>query len=498
MQNMISRRNAVLKALLLAGTVFVWALLLFSKHLAPKALTSEQASPSQVGSWTSPVDIGVVGINAVLLHTGKVLLWYYPSSPATHSPAVLYDPVTGTTTDVTPSFEGNIFCSGVSVLPDGRVLVSGGMATPHPGPDAGTFSTTIFDPSTNMWSQGNPMNYARWYPSNVELPDGTTLTLSGYNETATKLQRVMEAYSPTTGVWTSLPSSANMPPDSDFYPRMVVLPNGKIFKAAVATDTRIFDPATNTWSFVANLNFGPRVEGGVVLLPGGQKVFTAGGGTTSLGAGTATAEIIDFSSSTPTWAYTGSMTYGRKHENLVLLADGTVLAVGGGATGKYAAPVRQAELYNPATGAWTVMASQSAQRTYHSTALLLPDGRVLSAGSDSGSQSTTIEIFSPPYLFQGAAPVISSAPTSLGYGAEFTITTPDAASITRVALIRPGATTHANDFDQRYVDLNFTVGSGKLNARAPASANNAPPGYYMLVIVNSSGVPSVMPFLQLQ
>ena len=144
------------------------------------------------------------------------------------------------------------------------------------------------------------------------------------------------------------------------------------------------------------------------------------------------------------------------------------------------------------------MSPQTVQRTYHSTAVLLPDGRVISSGSDNhASTDITYEIYSPPYLFKGARPVIQSPPTSLTYGAKFNITTADASSITRVALVRPGATTHADDFDQRYVDLAFTVGAKGVQATAPANGNQAPPGFYMLVIVNSSGVPSVMPFLQL-
>ena len=146
------------------------------------------------------------------------------------------------------------------------------------------------------------------------------------------------------------------------------------------------------------------------------------------------------------------------------------------------------------------MATEPSPRTYHSTALLLPDGTVFAGGSDDPANRTVdlqYEIFSPPYLFKGARPTITAAPTALTYNQQFTITTPDAASITRVAMIRPSAVTHDNDFDQRYVDLAFTVGSGQITATAPLNANNAPQGYYMLVIVNSSGVPSVMPFLQI-
>jgi hypothetical protein len=144
------------------------------------------------------------------------------------------------------------------------------------------------------------------------------------------------------------------------------------------------------------------------------------------------------------------------------------------------------------------MAAQTIQRTYHSTAVLLPDGRVVSAGSDNGAPTqVTYEIYSPPYLFNGPQPVISAAPTSITYGSQFSITTANASTIASMALVHPGATTHADDFDQRYVNLTFTVGNGTLTATAPANGNLAPPGYYMLVIVNTSGVPSVMPFLQL-
>ena len=137
-------------------------------------------------------------------------------------------------------------------------------------------------------------------------------------------------------------------------------------------------------------------------------------------------------------------------------------------------------------------------RTYHSTAGLLPDGRVLSAGADTklaGQQS--YEIYSPPYLFNGPRPVITSAPTNVTYGQAFNIVTPDAASITRVAMIKATATTHANNMDQRYVDLAFTIGDGQVQTKSPASGKMAPPGYYLLVILNSNGVPSVMPFVQI-
>jgi len=292
-----------------------------------------------------------------------------------------------------------------------------------------------------------------------------------------------------------LPASANIPVTFDLYPRMVVLPSGKLFNAGPQPDTWMFDPSSKSWSLLANMNAPYRSGEGMVLLPGLGKVLVAGGQAS--GGGLRTAEIINLSSANPKWVYTGSMSYGRHDVNLVLLPDGTVLAVGGAQGARaYRKPVKHPELYNPATERWTVMAAQKAQRGYHSTALLLPDARIISAGSDSGPLATTIEIYSPPYLFKGRRPVVSSAPDSLAYRQSFSITTPDSSSIAKVALIRADVTTHANHFEHRYVGLAFRAGSDQLTASAPASSTEAPPGYYMLFIVNSLGVPSVAKVLR--
>jgi hypothetical protein len=145
-------------------------------------------------------------------------------------------------------------------------------------------------------------------------------------------------------------------------------------------------------------------------------------------------------------------------------------------------------MWDPATEQFTRMAGYQRYRGYHSTALLLPDGRVLSAGGDNEPNA---EIYSPPYLFKGARPTISSAPTSVGFGQTFFVGTAESASITNVHWIRLGSVTHANNMDQRINRLGFTQASGGLNITAPSDANLSPPGYYMLFLLNSSGVPSV-------
>lgn len=490
---------------LCAGSTCVWG----QAKLPAKA--PSLPSSTSLGQWAAPVKFCagypcVVGANAAVLNTGKVLYYYYPGTNTKNSQARLLDPVTGTVTDVSLPVAGDIFCSGLSILPNGKVLVTGGVLEgPHSSHinDHGTYSAMLFDPSVSTWTVGQDMNYARWYPSSVEITDGSLLELSGADETGAVVQKALESYKYTLGSWTVLPSSANLPKDVvQTYPRLSLMPSGKVFLSAPAARSYQFDPSTNAWSFVAATNFGYRYFAPHVLLPGQRKVMVAGGSLTHEnggGAATNTAEVIDLSVAKPAWSYSGAMTYARYNENLVLLADGTVLAVGGGGGGgQYTNPVLTPESYDPNTGQWTVLAPQAIQRTYHSTAVLLPDGRVISAGSDNGNlNELTYEIFSPPYLFNGTRPAIQSAPTSVTYNSKFKITTTDASTITRVALVRPSATTHADDFDQRYVDLPFTLGSGTITATTPANGSQAPPGYYMLVIVNSNGIPSVMPFLRL-
>jgi hypothetical protein len=479
--------------------------------------TQRSAAPSQaapnlaatMGSWAAPVQLcatdGVclIGGNAAVMPNGQVLLFYYPPQGGTNSNAELLNPTTGVQTDVTLPFARDIFCGALSLMPNGQLLVTGGNLEGSSLSHAGTFFTTIFSGVTSTWSSGTDLNYARWYPTTVELPSGLMMEMSGYDQTARVLQKEMETYNYVNNTWTVLPASADMPTSTlhiTAYPRVVVLPTGNVFLAAPDAQSWLFNTAANTWATSAVNNYGGRFYAPHVLLPGMEKVMVSGGANYEgppPGTATNTNEVIDFSQSTPSWSYTAPMTYARLNHNLVLLADGTVLAVGGGGgNGAYHSPVLTPELYNPVTNTWTVMAPQTVPRYYHSTAILLPDGRVLSAGAnDLGSMQETYEIFSPPYLFAGARPTISALPGAVQYGNNFTITTPDAATITRVALVRPGATTHADNYDQRYVDLTFTIGSGQITATAPASANYAPPGYYMLVIVNSSGVPSVMRFM---
>jgi hypothetical protein len=192
------------------------------------------------------------------------------------------------------------------------------------------------------------------------------------------------------------------------------------------------------------------------------------------------------------------MSIARRQFNLTLLPDGKGLASGGsGGFGfdNQNSPVYAAEMWDPATGKWSTMDSITVYRGYHSTALLLPDGRVLSAGGEQTGASA--EIYSPPYLFKGARPSITSAPSSVKYGQVFQVATPDAANISQVTWIRLSSVTHSFNQNQRLNHLQFAQTTGGLNITAPANANLAPPGHYMLFLVNGNGVPSVARIVQI-
>lgn len=470
--------------------------LLLATQLGVISTTPSRADPALEGEWSAPFDLGVVGIHSALLPTGKVLLFAYPDT-GTGSPARVFDPATGTTTDVSITMDRDVFCAGHSLLPDGRLFVTGGHI-PGTAFGIGAPQTDFFASTTQTWTPGPLLNQARWYPTNVPLANGRTLIFGGDVDLSTSATTV-ESYDPVSNTLTTLPSSANR--DLNLYPRMHLLTGGTIAWVNHAK-TRTFDPATNRWSRpVASLNFGSRGDTlSSVALPGLDEILVIGGANNPSGT-TATTEIIDFSNPSPQWRYSGPMNFARENGNAVMLPDGTVLMVGGGLGPKnYQNPVLFAELFDPVTETWTVMDAQAIPRMYHSTAVLLPDGRVLSAGQDHGtpvSNQRTGEIFSPPYLFKGPRPTITSAPPSVGYGQPFSVTTPDASSITRVALIAPGSVTHAIDNGQRYVELPFSVSGTTLNLTSPPDGNQAPPGAYMLFIVNASGVPSVATWVQI-
>ncbi len=212
---------------------------------------------------------------------------------------------------------------------------------------------------------------------------------------------------------------------------------------------------------------------------------------------TATAETIDLNATTPAWKFTASMHFPRRQHNAVILPDGKVFIVGGSKAGGFVFNVTGAAHRNVAPGHGTIYrdGQHRCLSWLYSTALLLADGRVLSAGGNVGGPNA--QLFSPPYLFAGSRPSITSAPTSAGYGQTVFVGTPNASSITKVTLLREASVTDTNSMSQSFQSLSFTTTSTGLNVTLPANANIAPPGYYLLFILNGSGVPSVASIIQM-
>jgi hypothetical protein len=393
----------------------------------------------------------------------------------------IWDPATGTDINAA-SLSFRLFCSGHSFLPNGDLLVTSGHVTDY----VGYKNAYIYHAFTNTWKTSLPlMNAGRWYPTNTTLPNGDVLVTSGQIDTTVGNNPLPQVWQQDVSTWRNLTSAQLKLP---LYPMMFVAPNGKVFNAGPTQLTRYLDTSgTGAWTTVGNSNFGYRSYGSAAMYDYG-KILLLGGGDPP----TATAEIINLNSGTPTWSYTAPMTVARRQQNATILADGTVLVTGGSSGSGFDnnnAPVYKSELWNPDTGSWTTLASIGIYRGYHSMALLLPDGRVLSGGGNVGGPS--VEIFSPPYLFKGTRPTIDSAPAEIAYGSTFSITSAAASSIAKVHLIKLSSVTHSFNFDQRIARLQFSLGPGVVNAVAPANPNLAPPGYYMLFILNSAGVPSV-------
>ena len=432
-----------------------------------------------VGEWGPIRNWPTQGKHLILLPTNKVLAF------PTGNSAYLWDLATDTFT-AKPATFGDIHCAGHVTLADGSALVVGGVDV---SPFVGIKVNARFDPATESWTELAPMKYARWYPTATTLGDGRVLAASGTDETKSKV-RIPEVYDPVTNTWTELTNAGNT---QSLYPFMYQLPNGKVYAAAPKGATEYLDVngagawtsgPTSGWD---NLSGGCCSESGAMYATG--KIIRAGGGDPAH----ARTGVIDMTAATPQWREVESMAFPRRRHNMVVLADGSVMAVGGTrASDDVTQAVLEGEIWSPETEQWDTVAAMSVPRMYHSAALLLPDGRVVAAGGDNPSSQAklTAQIYSPPYLFKGPRPAIASAPTSATYGSTFTVVT-DSTAITTVALIRPGAPTHAIDMNQRYVPLSFTKSGTELTVNAPANGNIAPPGAYMLVVENEQGVPSV-------
>lgn len=441
------------------------------------------------GEWTSVNKLPFFPVHIAVLPTGKVIFWPGDGGVSGNDPR-LWDPA-NPNQNVTPLAKPGFdtFCTGHTFLADGRLFVAGG----HVSTNEGRLNASAYNPFTNTWDNFPDMNAGRWYPTTTVLGNGDVLVVSGSIDNVVGVNKLPQVFQVASNAWRDL---TNAQLSQHLYPMMMLAPNGRVFSPGPERQTRSLDTSgTGAWSVVAARGGGfgvfRRYGSAVMYAPG--KILTMGGGDPP----TNSAEVIDLNQPSPSWRVVASMTHARRQLNTLLLPDGKVLVTGGtsgpGFNDKNN-PVFAAELWDPDSETWSVMDSASVPRLYHSATVLLPDGRVLSTG---GNGYPDTEIYSPPYLFKGARPAITSAPASAGYGQSFFVETPDAAAITKVRMIRLSSTTHAFNMGQHPAEPSFSQAAGGINVTAPSNGNLAPPGHYLLFVLNGSGVPSVGKIIQL-
>ena len=452
--------------------------------------TTAGAIESVQGQWGPVQNWPLVAVHSIQLYTGEILMfdaWEIPARPR------LWNPVTNVFTDV--PVPAGIFCSGHSVLPDGKVVVVGG----HQTGEVGIKDAFLFDPATRAFTRLPYMSSARWYPSSTKLADGRVAVISG-NITANSWADTPEIFDPTTNTFSQLTGVSTAAQHEEEYPLSFLLPSGKVFTIISSTgNARLLDVAAKTWTSLPATSV---FSGSAVQYRPGKILTTGGGNVTASGPASQRAEVIDTNVASPTWRSVNSMATPRYMHNLTMLADGTVFAVGGSDVADQSVITGNTtpEIWDPTTEAFTKVAPHHDKRMYHSTSMLLPDGRVLVAGGGRLAPAidySTAEIYSPAYLFKGARPTITSAPASAGYGAPLSITSPDAGSISAVNMVDLGSVTHTLDMDQHFVPLSFTVSGSTVTATTPAGGGTAPPGYYMIFLVNGAGVPSVAKIIKI-
>jgi hypothetical protein len=477
------------------------------------------AQPAAEGQWSPVFKTPNVMIHASLLPSGKVVFWSRREAgenldPQDCTPRI-WDPEKGTGQDAfseTPKPGFNLFCSGHTLLADGRVFAVGG----HISDFHGSQHATIYDPKANTWTRVDDTKGGRWYPTAVTLPDGGVLVSFGANEHGI-LNETQQVWK--DGRWRDI-VDFKAPP---LYPRMHVVKDGRVFMSGPLALTQFLNTSgAGNWTFLAPGDFskssrknGERQYAPSVMYDVG-KIAYIGGGLGENGEPTNAVETLDLNSLGPVWRPTDPMQFKRRQHNATLLPDGTVL-VTGGTQGKGfnnltpGQPIRSAELWDPKTGHWKKLARASVDRCYHSVAVLLPDATVLSAGggeyrpisgvdmeNDPKDSHKDAQIFSPPYLFRGGArPDITSAPKEVTYGQTFTVGTSHPDQVGQVNWVRLSSVTHSFNMNQRINFLAFTAKMDAVSVTAPASAELCPPGHYMLFVIDKDGIPSVANIVQI-
>jgi Galactose oxidase-like, Early set domain/Divergent InlB B-repeat domain/PKD domain len=504
--------------------VFIALALPALTHLSVLAQTCPNNVPHITGTWTVlPYQMPINPISANLLPNGKVLIVAGSENDASNNSegaesyrAAVWDPSgTNESSISVQNLTYDVFCSGTAALFDGRSLIVGGTSDYS---FTGENRASIFNPATSQYVQSQNMVDGRWYATATALADGRIMAMSGLTQSG-GTSRTIEIYDlQRAGTGWNPPISVPFTPP--LYPRLDLLPGGRVFYTGHGSGTSnanawIFDPATGGWAQSATTNIN-RSYGSSVLLPllppnYVPRVMNFGGGSPA----TSSTDIIDLSAATPSYTAGPNMSTRRIQMNAVMLPNGKVLAEGGSVNNEAPdTPGKTADLYDPVSNTMGSAGTAAYSRLYHSTALLLPDATVVSMGSnpgDRGRYEAAIEIYTPSYLYDSNDHLITtnrpqitglSFSGSIHYGTPFSVSYTSTSPISSAVLIRPGSTTHAGDMEQRLIGLcggttPCNAANNTLSLTTPPDGSIAPPGYYMLFLLDSAGVPSKARFIRL-
>ena len=467
-----------------------------------KALDAAAAARAR---WTAPVSLPLVPAAVANLPNGQVLLWsaedrYAFMTDIGRTYMLTFDPASGRVSERTVTETGhNMFCPGTAYLADGRLLINGGLSAA---------STSLYDPATSNWIRGAAMNIPRGYNASVPMPDGSVFTLGG-SWSGGGGNKHGELWTATSG-WRLLPGVRVDPflqpgPTWGGDSHMWLIPagNGRILQAGPQPNMSWIDVAGNG----AVIPIGPRGDDtnaltGITVMYDRGRILKAGGFSDIGGDSTSSraAYVIDTSAGV-TSRRVGAMNYARSFHNSVVLPNGQVVIVGGMTraiifSNDFA--VLPAELFDPVTETFTTLPAMRTPRNYHSVAILLPDGRVMSAGGglcgSCAANQPSFEILSPPYLFNpdgspAIRPALRSAPASVRLGTRVRVDADP--SVMGFSMVRLSATTHTVNNDQRRLPIGFrTVSSGVFELDIPSNPGELLPGYWMLFAMNAQGTPS--------
>lgn len=447
----------------------------------------------QRGMWGAVNPWPLIPVHAVLMPDGRVMSYGTDGSGRQTGFFIfdLWDPAGGLGGGhlTLPNGTGtDIFCGSQLVLPGGDAvfLAGGDNWTGSATTNTGNNNSNLFSPASNTLARGSNMNRPRWYSSSTMLLNGDTYIQGGSG--GTDRPEVRQA----DGTFRLL-SGANTGAFDFMYPRNFIAPDGRVFGYDSAGRMYYVDPAgSGTVTQVGQFASGYTGSDASAAMFRPGRILQFGGNSNG-------ALVIDIRNGTPVVTPTASMSTQRRLVNGTLLPDGRVLATGGSRTWNQLDQVNNsAEIWNPDTGTWTLGPSGLQARLYHSMALLLPDGTVMvgGGGAPGPQNNTNFELYFPPYLFSAGGqlaprPVIEAAPTVMDIGRTYTVDVSGAAAAARVVMVKHGSVTHSWNMEQRFVELSFAAEGNRLAVQAPTRAADAPPGFYMLFVLDANGVPSV-------